>query len=48
MQEWATIAYEVYMTITSANVAVAWLHDLGGFIPQPGARRSPWIYSNQA
>ena len=34
-QEWATIAYEVYMTITSANVAVAWLHDLGGFIPQP-------------
>ena len=23
------------MTIVSANVAVAWLHDLGGFIPQP-------------
>eukprot|EP01050_Picozoa_sp_SAG11_P001599 SAG11_NODE_71_length_18338_cov_14.752974_3_plen_2964_part_00 len=35
VQDWPTIAYEIYMTITSANVAVPWLHDLGGFIPQP-------------
>ena len=28
---WETIAYEVYMTITGANVLTAWRHDVGGF-----------------
>ena len=28
---WSTLAYQVYMTATSANVATHWTHDLGGF-----------------
>ena len=30
---WSTLAYQVYMTATSANVATHWTHDLGGFHP---------------
>jgi alpha-glucosidase (family GH31 glycosyl hydrolase) len=29
---WPTLGYEVFMTITGANVATAWTHDLGGFV----------------
>ena len=29
---WPTLGWEVYMTITSSNVATAWTHDLGGFV----------------
>ena len=30
---WSVLAYEVYVTTTSANVGVHWSHDLGGFDP---------------
>ena len=35
VQAWPTLAWEVYMTTVAANSAIAWTHDIGGFIPQP-------------
>ena len=35
-EAWKTLRYEAYLTITAANVLVAWTHDLGAFYPPSG------------
>jgi len=46
-ESWGTLAYEIYLTITSANVGVGWTHDLGGFYDKntgDGGKRDPEIF----
>ncbi len=36
-EDWKTLRYEAYLTITAANILVAWTHDLGAFYPSSGS-----------
>ena len=33
---WTILEFQIYQTPTAANVAVAWTHDLGGFMTDDG------------
>ena len=36
LEAWETLRWQVYATVSAANVLVAWTHDLGGFYPEEG------------
>lgn len=41
LEAWETLRWEIYETITAANVLTAWTHDLGGFYPESGEHGIP-------
>jgi alpha-glucosidase (family GH31 glycosyl hydrolase) len=50
-ESFKSLAFEVYLTFTAANVATEWNHDLGGFMPGPDSelhndtwKHNPEIY----
>jgi alpha-glucosidase (family GH31 glycosyl hydrolase) len=53
-EAWETLAFEIYLSLTAANVVIEWNHDLGGFMPgndslpgtfDPHLGRTTWLHN---